>query len=72
MTSLLRGTLAAAALMTGAAGLAGCIVTPVDGGPVYAGPAPVYVAPAPIYVRPHYYYYGRPNYYRDRNYRRWH
>jgi hypothetical protein len=65
---MLRGALAAAALMAGAAGLTGCIVAPADGGPAYIAPAPVYVAPAPIYVGPRY-YYGRPNYHYG--YRRW-
>jgi hypothetical protein len=69
MTSLIRGALAAATLLAGAAGLSGCIVAPADGGPAYVAPAPVYVAPAPVYVGPRY-YYGRPHYYGGMH--RWH
>jgi hypothetical protein len=74
MTSLLRGALTAATLAIGAAGLSGCVVTPVDGGPAYVAPAPAYVAPAPVSVGPRD-YYGRPYYYGRPHYggmHRWH
>ena len=58
--------------LTAAAGLAvllsGCVVVPVDPGPVAAYPSrPVYVQPAPIVVAPAPGYYYRP--YRHRYWR---
>jgi hypothetical protein len=54
----------------GASGLAallsGCVVAPIDPGPVAVYPArPVYVQPAPVVVVP------APGYYRGWGYRHW-
>ena len=63
MTYIRLSTLAAATGL--AALLSGCVVAPIDPGPVAVYPSrPVYVQPAPIVVAPAPGYYYRPYGYR--------
>lgn len=48
------------AVLAASAALSGCVVAPIEPGPVvYASPAPVVVAPRPYYAYPRYGYWHR-------------
>lgn len=48
------------AVLAAAAALSGCVVAPVEPGPVvYAAPPPVVVAARPYYAYPRYHYWRR-------------